>query len=132
MSLDVQFFASENSTSNYLGYGSVKVSGFSINFTVFKSLKTESGIFVAMPSHKKIVDGKEVIKDGKVEYVSEVYIYDREVRHALDEAVKNSLFNQGISYEASRPPEHTFTPDKAPEIKTTQQPTVDEDDDLPF
>lgn len=134
MSLEVTFIPSA-AGSKSLGYGHVKVNGFSINFNVYRSPKSDAGIFVGLPSRKKFVDGKEVLKDGKPEYVSEVYIYDAEVRHALNEAVLNSMYNQGITLEPQIPETHTFntnpsTPQQAPTISTNN--TVLEDEELPF
>ena len=134
--MEINFIPSPEG-SRSLGFGSVKISGFSINFNVYRSPQSESGIFVGLPSRKKFIDGKEVLKaDGKPEYISEVYIYDKETRIALDEAVKNSMANHGIRVDSgSPPPSHTFNvtaKTQAPTIATAPSQPVDEDEELPF
>lgn len=149
MTIDVTFFPAGNSSGSQLGYGSLKIHGISINYTVFRSPRSDSGIFVSLPSRKKIVNGQQVMKDGKPEYVNEVFM-ERETRAEIDELIKNSMYNRGITVDATTTtsiPSHSFSsptnsenkpsssPPKQESYDLTRQSQVvsdNEDDELPF
>lgn len=142
MAITATFFETPNSGTK-LGYGSLKVEGIFINYIVYSSTRNESGIFVALPSRRKIVDGQQVMKDGRPEYVNDVYA-EPEARFHMDEAVKNAMQNRGFNYEtaaaSSSVPSHNFStptataaPTPAPKVETTfEQNGVADDEDLPF
>lgn len=132
MTIEAVFFPAGNSSGNQLGYGSIKLHGISINYTVFRSPRSESGIFVSLPSRKKIVNGQQVMKDGKPEYINEVFM-ERETRIEVDEIIKNCMYNRGITVdsEIEQPvtsvPSHSFNVESK---TTTEPPPVQQNYDL--
>jgi len=102
------YFAPKDGDKN-LGGGYVTSGVLKSRFTVLKSAKTESGIFVALPSRKK--------DDGT--YENFVEVPSSEARHNLDQAVLQKMANAGVSVSGANTaprndaaPQETVAPKK--------------------
>ena len=106
MEINISYFPPKDTDKN-LGGGYVTSGVLKTRFTVLKSAKTESGIFVALPSRKK--------DDGT--YENFVEVPSSEARHNLDQAVLQKMANADVSVTGA-------TTTSAPRNDTAPQETV--------
>ena len=147
---DIEVVFTANPTgSKSLGYGTFKVAGISINYSVFSS-PYNLGIMLNLPSHRSMKDGVAQMKDGKPHYINDVYIGDWALKTRIEEAVINAMYNKGVEVPpgipylkngeartASAPP--TAFEQKVKEaiteqvpVKTVEKQLPEYDLDLPF
>lgn len=144
--IEVVFTANQPGNKAF-GYGTIKVAGISINYSVYPS-PYNLGIMLNLPSHRSMKDGVPQMKDGKPLYINDVYIADPALRIKIDEAVLNAMYNKGIRVTPGIPytkpaTSGNFTPasntfeQRSTSVPTTpvvpvvaERPTFD--DDLPF
>ena len=95
------FNINTDTTKKAIGNGMLDMAGIGIQYSVYVSAYTDSGLLISLPSKALYVNGQPVKNErGYSVFDNLVTIANKDIQSIIDEAVLNAMANKGVYFAA--------------------------------